>query len=186
MHLATVDGKHLTKVLRRMKRIRGKKMGAAFWRFEEGIIIDWAGMEIGVEGEVVSPLPHGIIVPGRFMKHATVKLRYSGPTEIHWQNNQFHLGPDRVVAEQANAPRVFALPIDAREVHVLRALRSHSASTIRQSGYGNELDAAKARLDRTVDKMEKTLSWIGIDRLEIVLFLKDKIIGTSEQSAHCG
>ena len=162
IHVATVDGRSLTRALRRMKRIRGRKMGGGFWRFGNHVSIEWSGMQEAVEGEVYYPLPHGIMVSVGFMRHAVVRLRYSGPTDICWEQGKLWIGNDRVVAVEATGDRVFSLPVDAREDSMLRGILGWSKEDAVQSGYGVELEQIEARLERSMSKATKALAWTGM------------------------
>ena len=162
IHVATVDGKSLTRALRRMKRIRGRKMGGGFWRFGDHMSIEWSGMQEAVEGEVYYPLPYGIMVSVGFMRHAVVRLKYSGPTDICWEQGKLWIGNDRVAAVEPTSDRVFSLPVDAREGALLRGILGWSKEAAVQSGYGVELEQIEARLERSMKKAAKALAWTGM------------------------
>jgi len=162
IHLATVDGKSLTRALRKMKRIRGRKMGCGFWRFGDQAAIEWSGMHEAVEGEVYYQLPYGIMVPVGFMRHAVVRLKYSGPTDICWEQGKLWIGNDRVGAVEATGDRVFSLPVDAREDALLRGVLGWSKEAAVQSGYAEELKQIEARLGRSMIKAAHALAWTGM------------------------
>jgi hypothetical protein len=162
IHMATVDGKSLTKALRKMKRVRGRKMGSAFWSFGDNMEIAWSGMQFAVEGEVFYQLPHDIMVSARFMRHSGDRLTYEGPTDICWEKGDLCIGFDRVPAEEAPTSRPFALLVDANEGDLLREVLGRSTEAAVQSGYGEELEPLEEKLGRTMGQAAKALAWTGM------------------------
>ena len=179
--LARVDGKSLTRALRNMKKIRGRKMGSAFWRFSDQMIIEWSGMHEPVEGEVFYPLPDGIMVPVRFMRHTVVRLKYSGPTDICWEGGKFWIGFDSIDAQEATGARPFSLPVDAREDALLRGVLGWSKEAAVQSGYADEIEQLEARLERSMTKAAKALAWTGMKRDRLARLVMDALTADAKE-----
>lgn len=163
MHLATVDGEELTKALRRMSRVRGRKLGCAFWRITDRLVIQWSGIEESVAADVVNPIPEGLMVSGRFMKHAGKGPGYSGPMEIGWDDEMMAIGQHRIMADRAAGPRVVALPFNATEGDLLRAMLTHSLEELKDSGYAEECELVGQKWDRSIARAAKALAWTGLD-----------------------
>ena len=177
MHLATIDGKELTKALRRMRRVPGRRMGCAFWRFGAGLVIEWSGIEETVEAEVVSPLPDGLMVSGRFMKHAGKGPGYSGSMEIRWEEGMMAIGKHRITVERAEGPRTVALPFNAGDGDLLRAMLTHSLEELRNSGYGEECELVGGKWDRSVAKAAKALAWTGLGERRLAGVVAEALTG---------
>jgi hypothetical protein len=164
MHVAQVDGGDLTRVLRQMLKVPGRRTGCAFWRFTDKLIVEWSGMQETLPAHVATPVPEGLVVSCRFMKHAGRRHTYSGEVAIRWMDGHMHIDNHRVPAERAAGPRVFDLPFDASLAHVLRATLAHSAEEVRQSGYAVESEEITEKWFKSIRRAEKSLSWAGLDR----------------------
>lgn len=176
MHLATVDGKELTRALRRMSRVPGRRMGSAFWRFADKLVIEWSGIEETVDADVVAPMPDGLIVSARFMKHAGRRPRYSGQIEIHFDNGMLAIGAHRITVDRATGPRTVALPFNAREGDVLRAMMAGAEEELKASGYAEECELVDEKWRKSVDRAAKALAWTGIDRERLARVVGDELM----------
>jgi len=163
MHLATVDGEKLTEVLQRMSRIAGPVLGSAFWRFTDKVVIDWAGMQEPLEGQVENEMPDGLVVSGELMKGTGGRLTYSGPTAIVWADERLQIGRDRLPAEPAHGHRPTRLPVGAKEGDLLRAILSHSVEEATRSGYAAECEQVEEKWRKSIGRAAKALAWTRLD-----------------------
>ncbi len=175
MHLATIDGKQLTRALRQMKSSPGRKLGKAFWMFEEELVIGWSGAERSVEAEVHKSLPDGLVVDCDGMKHVVDRLKYQGPTEIRFADGYMCIGKDRIRAELAKGPRTFALLVGSGAGDMLMASEAFSMDEARLSGYEDEIFEIRAKLHRSLRRAGEALSWTGISEDDLNDVVMDQI-----------
>jgi hypothetical protein len=167
MHVASLDGKELTRALRQMKSSPGKKLGSAFWMFGEELVIGWSGGEQRVSAEVHKSLPDGIVVDCVGMKHVVERLRYQGPTEIRFADGHMSMGNDRIRAELAKGPRAFALLVGSSAGDVLLASEAFSMDEARLSGYEEEILEVREKLHKSLRRAGRALDWTGISEDEL-------------------
>ncbi len=167
MHLATIDGKELTRALRWLKSSPGKKLGSAFWLFGEDLRLEWSGAVRSLDAQVWQPVADGIMVDCEAMKHVTARLTYSGPTEIRFADSQLLIGRDRFAAQRAAGPRAFALPVDADEGDVLLALLGYGHDATAQSGYEEAGAKAVERLEESLIAVGKATRWTGLSQYRL-------------------
>ena len=176
MHLATVDGEKLTEVLQRMSRIAGPVLGSAFWRFTDKVVIDWAGMQEPLEGQVENEMPDGLVVSGELMKGTGGRLTYSGPTAIVWADERLQIGRDRLPAEPAHSPRSITLPVGAEEGDLLVAILRRSLEEARLSGYTAECEVVEEKWGKSIGRAAKALGWTGLDESTLARAVAEALI----------
>ncbi len=175
MHLATLDGAALTEALRRMKDIRGGKLGEAHWRFRDRLTIDWAGMEESVDAEVETPMPYGVTVSAQVMKHLTARLSWEGPIAIGFDEDRLVIGRDRIPATARVGPRRHILPVDASPRAVLVAVLREGPDAIAEAGYADECTAVTERWRKSIARAAKSIAWTGIDEQTLAELVAERL-----------
>ncbi len=171
MHIARVDGKELSRVLRQLKSTPGTKRGAAFWFFGEDLRIDWSGASLSLGARVAELARQGIVVAGDVMKHLSARLNYDGPTEIRFEDNALLIGRDRIPARRSLVPRSVSLPVDAQAADVLLATLGFGTQAMSDSGYGSDVDETLSRLKKNLANSARNLAWTSMapDRLADII-----------------
>ena len=175
MHIATVEGKELTRALRALNRTPGRKLGSAFWRFSDSMVMEWSGAQRVIPAEVTSPAPDGFMISNKFMRHVRSGVSYSGPTPLSWDGQRFHIGNHRIPAQKASSSRPFSLSVAATDADLLEATLLYDSDKVREAGYGNDQKRLDERLERTLRKVAETLAWTGLARDQISPLLLDSI-----------
>ena len=182
MHIATVDGKDLTRTLKAINRAPGKKMGDAFWRFGDAMVIEWSGAQLAVEADVRTPAPDGFMISYDFMRHARTQVTYDGSTDIRWDGEWLHVGSHRIPAYKLEAPRAFSLGVDATDADLFRARLFFDLEKVQLSGYGEKWVELEEKLGRSFDKAEKALSWTGLPREELAQLVIGKVWDQAQEN----
>jgi hypothetical protein len=182
MHIATVDGKELTRTLKAINRAPGRKMGDAFWRFGDAMVIEWSGTQLMIEAEVKTPAPNGFMISYKFMRHARTQVKYDGPTDIRWDGEWLHVGSHRIPAYQLEEPRAFALGVDATEADLFRARLYFDLKNVQLSGYGEKWVELEEKLGRSFDKADKALSWTGLPREDLAQLVIGRVWDQAQEN----
>ena len=179
MHLATVDGDVLTKALRAMAGAPRELLGTAFWTFRGEIRVEWTTYEQPIEAQIEVALAGALAVAGRHMKQAGLALSFEGPVEVTWEPDQgrLGLGPHRLPARLAEPGPRAALPLDAGDRDLLRALLASSAADLRRAGYGEDVERVEGLWREGLDQAVEALAWTGIDRRVLDALLTAALLG---------
>ncbi len=181
MHIASVDGKELSRALRQLKSTPGTKRGAAFWSFGEGLQIDWSGASRTIPARVAEPVRPGIVVACDVMKQVTALLNYNGPTDIRFEDDSLFIGRDRIGAHEATAIRQVALPVDADDADVLLATLGLGADTMADSGYGDDAQEVITKLKESLVDAANQLKWTSLQPDQLAEMVMDELIAKGQR-----
>jgi hypothetical protein len=161
-----VDGKALSVAVKRMTKVAGPVVGAAYFAFDEELTITWSGMSETLPLAIPADEPLIVRIEADMMLGLGRRKAMRGDVELDWNGDRLRIGTLSLPGRAMDALPAMSLPMGAGDQELLCAMLRHSSSAALAAGYPAERVAD--RWHSSLDKAAQALAWTGLSRDEFV------------------
>lgn len=164
----TVEAVALQKCLRRMGRVAGRVCGAGIWELAaDELSLEWSGTVEVLTASAGGGTGARVRVEGVHMR-GLAKIKFGrGEVTIRVEGDRLFLGTLSLPCARVTAIAESVLPAFATQRDLVLAVHRHNRADLLAAGHASELERVEERIEKSVERAARALSWLGIEDYEV-------------------